>query len=111
MRVPKLTPPIQCDLCRHGVVPDASGHWGYPCPACEGLAGYSVQGLAKKIGERPELLTRILRGEARTFGGKWPPMRPRVAARVLDKVLAFISTNGNDKAPAFAKGRQGSLFA
>lgn len=74
---------IACDApgCVRGLVHRAGG-WADPCKLCEGLGVVSLAAICKRIGEHESTVRRLTRPRCR--------MRPKVAARILDKLLEVL---------------------
>ena len=74
---------IACDApgCVRGLIHRAGG-WADPCKFCGGIGAVSLAEVCRRIGENESTVRRLLRPRYR--------MRPKVAARILDKLLEAL---------------------
>lgn len=72
-----------CDArgCVRGLVHRAEG-WADPCRVCGGSGVLRLATLCRSIDEHESTVRRLLKPKAK--------MRPRVAARILDKIVKVI---------------------
>lgn len=74
---------IVCDApqCVRGIV-HLPGGFGNPCKVCGGLGGFTVTGLAHRIGEHPRTFANFIRNRR---------MRPRTTARICASLVELVS--------------------
>jgi hypothetical protein len=75
---------VTCDApgCVRGLVHRAGG-WADPCGVCGGAGGVPLRTLCRRIGEHESTVRKLLK--------PWRRMRPRVTARIMEKILAVVS--------------------
>lgn len=73
---------ITCDLCVRGILHNFQ--WGNPCPTCQGRGELSLARVCELLGENPSTVVKLLKPRRR--------MRPKTAARLLDKLLGLLAT-------------------
>lgn len=72
---------VACDApgCVRGLV-HRDGGWADRCAFCGGAGGISFAELCRRLGEHESTMVKLLKPRRR--------MRPKTAARILDKLLA-----------------------
>lgn len=74
---------IRCDApgCVRGIV-HVPSVFGNPCKVCGGLGGFTVGGLARRIGENEVTFARFVRNRK---------MRPKTTARICAKLVELVA--------------------